>query len=293
MAVPNNERKSVNLIWDSTIASSDQFKESMLPDSAINKLYDPLIYRIALRTMHELYIADVAEALDSIIFNGWVTTTDLGTGHRSPICILSVQSQKEEFKKINLRDVDPKTCFKKLKGISSSKLHGMAAIPPILTMSREDSRFVQAHDVAHLIDDSVNIAAMDWQEFEHLIREIFEKEFSDGGGEVKITQASRDRGVGAIAFDPDPIKGGKIVIQAKRYTNTVEVAAVRDLYGTVINEGAMKGILVTTSDYGPDAYSFAQGKPLSLISGGNLLAMLAKHGHKAKIDLEEAKTILS
>jgi len=45
------------------------------------------------------------------------------------------------------------------------------------------------------------------------VQEIFEKEFSHGGGQVKITQASRDGGVDAIAFDPDPIRGGKIVIQ--------------------------------------------------------------------------------
>jgi restriction system protein len=169
----------------------------------------------------------------------------------------------------------------------------MAAVAPIITINREDSRFVQAHDVAHLVDDSVNIAAMDWQEFEHLIREIFEKEFSSGGGEVKITRASRDRGVDAIAFDPDPIRGGKIVIQAKRYTNSVDVAAVRDLYGTVHNEGATKGILVTTSDYGPDAYAFAKDKPLTLLNGSNLLHLLEKHGHKAKIDLAEAKTMMS
>lgn len=275
------------------IITSDSFKETLLPDSTINKLYDPLLYRISLRTMHEIYATDVAEAIDSIVFNGWVTTTDLGTGHMITSCILSVQSQKEEFKKLNLRDVDPKACFKKLKGISSSKLHGMAAVAPIMTINREDSRFIQAHNVAHLIDDSVNIAAMDWQEFEHLIREIFEKEFSSGGGEVKITQASRDRGVDAIAIDPDPIRGGRIVIQAKRYTNTVDLSAVRDLWGTVMNEGAMKGILVTTSDYGPDAYAFTKDKPLTLLSGGNLLAMLAKHGHKAKIDLAEAKMMMS
>jgi restriction system protein len=275
------------------IASSDTFKETMLSDSAINKLYDPLIYQITLRTIYELYATDAAGAIDSIVFNGCVTTTDLGTGHRSSICIISVQSQKEEFSKLNLREVDPKACFKKLKGVGSSKLHGMAAVAPIVTINREDSRFVKAHDVAHLIDDSVNIAAMDWQEFEHLIREIFEKEFSKGGGEVKITRASRDRGVDAIAFDPDPIRGGKIVIQAKRYTNSVDVAAVRDLYGTVVNEGATKGILVTTSDYGPDAYAFAKDKPLTLLNGSNLLHLLGKHGHKAKIDLAAAKIIMS
>ena len=83
------------------------------------------------------------------------------------------------------------------------------------------------------------------------------------------------------------------MIQAKRYTNTVGVSSVRDLYGTVLNEGASKGILVTTADYGPDAYEFAKGKPLVLLSGANLLHLLEKHGHKAKIDLKEAKRILA
>jgi restriction system protein len=133
---------------------------------------------------------------------------------------------------------------------------------------------------------------MDWEDFEHLIRELFEQEFTQTGGEVKVTQASRDGGVDAVAFDPDPIRGGKIVIQAKRYTNTVGVSAVRDLYGTVMNEGATKGILVTTSEYGPDAYEFARGKPLTLLSGGNLLSLLEKHGHKAKIDLVDARRIM-
>jgi restriction system protein len=145
--------------------------------------------------------------------------------------------------------------------------------------------------VANELDTSTNLAAIDWEDFEHLIRELFEKEFSSNGGEVKVTQASRDGGVDAIAFDPDPIRGGKIVIQAKRYTNIVGVAAVRDLYGTVVNEGATKGILVTTSDYGPDAYEFARNKPITLMNGSHLLYLLEKHGHKARIDLQEAKLL--
>ena len=81
----------------------------------------------------------------------------------------------------------------------------------------------------------------------------------------------------------------KIVIQAKRYTNTVGVSAVRDLYGTLMNEGANKGILVTTSDYGPDSYDFAKDKPITLLNGGNLLSLLEKHGTKAVIDIKAAK----
>ncbi len=133
---------------------------------------------------------------------------------------------------------------------------------------------------------------MDWLDFEDLIRELFEKEFSKNEGEVKITQASRDGGVDAIAFDPDPIRGGKIVIQAKRYANTVGVAAMRHLFGTVHKEGATKGILVTTSDYGPDAYEFIEGKPLTLLSGSELLYLLGEHGYRAKTDVKEAKKLL-
>lgn len=87
----------------------------------------------------------------------------------------------------------------------------------------------------------------------------------------------------------NPIRGGKIVVQAKRYTNTVGVSAVRDLYGTLQHEGAMKGILITTSNYGSDAYEFAKGKPITLMNGGNLIHLLERHGTKARIDLREAK----
>jgi hypothetical protein len=79
---------------------------------------------------------------------------------------------------------------------------------------------------------------------------------------------------------------------AKRYTKPVDVAAVRDLYGTVMNEGANRGSLITTSSYGPDAYEFAKNKPLSLVDGPNLLLMLQRHGKKFRLDLAEARRLL-
>jgi restriction system protein len=75
-----------------------------------------------------------------------------------------------------------------------------------------------------------------------------------------------------------------VIIQAKRYKNTVGVSAVRDLFGTLQNEGASKGILVTTSGYGKAAFEFAMGKPLELLEGSHLLYLLEHHaGIKAKI----------
>jgi len=271
------------------VKSRNELIERHISQAEHEKLYDNLLYQIALRTIYEVLKADIAEAVEAVIFNGWVRSIDRSTGKEINPCVMSLQCKRSDFLSLNLANIDPKSCFKFLKGIGSSKLFQLAAIAPILQSQQTDKRFVQSYAVVDTLEDSYNLATMDWEDFEHLIRELFEKEFVNKGCEVKVTRASRDGGVDAIIFDPDPIHGGKIVIQAKRYTNPVGVSAVRDLYGTVLNEGANKGILVTTSDFGPDSYSFANGKPIVLFNGGNLLMLLEKHGHKAKIDLKEIK----
>jgi restriction system protein len=274
------------------ISNRKEFQEVPISDAEFKRLYEEVLYQICLRTLYELFHSDDVNVIKNIVFNGWVQAIDKATGANTHPCIMTVQANKAEFLALNLNQVDLKTCFRSMKGISGSKLIDFTPVRPSLSLNHEDPRFVGAYAVAESLSDKTNLAAMDWLDFENLIRELFEKEFSKSGGEVKITQASRDGGVDAIAFDPDPLRGGKIVIQAKRYTNTVGVAAVRDLYGTVHNEGATKGILVTTSTYGPDAYEFARGKPLTLLSGSELLYLLGKHGYQAKIDLKEAKKVL-
>ena len=75
------------------------------------------------------------------------------------------------------------------------------------------------------------------------------------------------------------------MIQAKRYKSTFGVSAVRDLFQ---NEGASKGILVTTSGYGNASFDFAAGKPLELFDGSNLLHLLKEHADmEAKIEPPE------
>lgn len=249
-------------------------------------------YKIVIRSLHELFASNNLSEIESIVFNGCVKSLDASTGHESEKCIMSIMVQRFDFESLNLSRIDAKLCFNRLKGISAHDLSTLTPIPPILQMSRTDKRFVEPHEIISVIDPDYNIAAMDWRDFENLIRDLFEKEFAAIDSEVKITRASRDGGVDAIVYDSDPIRGGKIIIQAKRYTNTVGVSAVRDLYGTVLNEGATKGILITTSDYGSDSYKFAKDKPISLLNGGNLLHLLKKHGYHARIDISEAKKLI-
>jgi restriction system protein len=228
-----------------------------------------------------------------VAFNGHVTFIDKATGNERTEIILSLFAPMGELLHLHLPQIDPKAAFRALKGIAANNVLGYVPVPPILRYNTADKRIVEGKEVLSGLAEDENIAAMPWEDFEHLIRELFEKEFGANGIEVKVTHASRDSGVDAIAFDPDPIRGGKFVMQAKRYTRTVDVSAVRDLFGTVQNEGANRGILVTTSKYGPDSLEFARGKPLTLLNGANLLALLNKHGYRFSIDLDSARKIMN
>ncbi len=274
------------------VASTREMKETHISDREKKSNFDAVCYQICLRTIHELFEADENANIQKILFNGTTSYIDRTTGQDATACIMSVLVDREKFMSIDLGRIDPKACFKNLKGVSAASLAALAAIPPVIEMNRDDRRFIEGRNTIDAIDYATNLAAMDWGDFEHLVRELFEKEFASRGGEVKVTQSSSDGGVDAVAFDPDPITGGKFVIQAKRYTRTVGVSAVRDLFGTMQHEGASRGILVTTADYGPDAYKFASEKPITLLSGSNLLHLLEKHGYNAKIDIREARQIM-
>jgi restriction system protein len=275
------------------VQSRDEILEAELPEAAQRKLYDSAIYQVVIRSLHELFEADVVDAIALVAFNGMVEAIDPATGKPVRPCIVSVQAAKAEFAQLNLGAVEPKACFRKLKGVGSAQLHALAAVPPVVRFTKGDVRFVDGRAVLDGVKDGQNIACMDWSDFEHLVRDLFEREFASGEAEVKVTRSSRDGGVDAVIFDPDPIRGGKLIVQAKRYTNTVGVAAVRDLYGAMTAERASKGILVTTATFGSDSYEFAKDKPITLLDGANLLHLLQKHGVPARIDPREAKRVLS
>jgi restriction system protein len=251
----------------------------------IPKVHPAILLRIAF----ELFRNDASETIKLLVLNGWVNFDDPATGINRNAYTASLMLERHQVASINLRKIDPVAAFQNLNGKSAGRLIEIVPIEPTLALTRTDSRFVVAKEVLDNLDGAANLAAMDWQNFEHLIRELFQKEFAGHGAEVKITQASRDRGVDAIAFDPDPIHGGKYVIQAKCYTNTVDVSAVRDLCAVVRKEGASRGILVTTSTYGADAYVFANNEPVTLLNGAELLGLLRKHGYSFRIDLQEAR----
>lgn len=279
---PNDVPKVVSHKY---VSSRKAIEPVPMKPKEFDSLYDSLLHQIALLVLHTIFREVKHPSLKMAVVNGWVDGVDPATGNSTVSCILSVQAERSAFEAINLERVDPKECVRSLKGLVAGSLAQLAPVRPIMQLDQNDSRFVESREILADLNSTDNLATMDWADFEHLVRELFAKVFSADGAKVEVTQASRDGGVDAIAFDPDPIRGGKFVIQAKRYNRVVPVSAVRDLYGTMINEGAVKGILVTTSYFGSDSRDFVKDKPITLIDGSNLVYMFSQYGYKVRIDL--------
>ena len=262
------------------VRAKDEVTETMRPLAQRKTLYPSVIAQVTLRTLKELFKADRAGYLETIVFNGYVATIDKGTGQPLRTCLVTLRTSRDIFTQLELSRVDPLACLKVLNASVSKSPAELAPVRPVLEFNMVNSRFIVETDVLSGLDQRPNLMDLTPSEFESLITNLFQKM----GLETRLTQASCDGGVDCVAFDPRPIFGEKVVIQAKRYKHTVGVSAVRDLFGTVQNEGASKGILVTTSGYRKASFKFADGKPLELLGGNNLLYLLKEYaGVEARI----------
>ncbi|MBQ0846824.1 restriction endonuclease [Streptomyces sp. BH-SS-21] len=257
------------------VAGTDQDKESPRPVSQRRALYRDVLAQCMLLVLHELFAADELGALEAVTLNGFVDGHDPTTGRPGQIFLATVMAARSSFRELHLAQVEAGSCL-------SDALRGqLSARPDQLTPVRTGRRpqDVGNRVVAHGGDEEPDLYAMDPIAFENLVAELFRAM----GMQAVTTQRSGDGGVDVDALDPAPIRGGKIVVQVKRYRNTVPPTAVRDLYGTVQDAGANKGVLVTTSGFGPGSHTFANGKPLELVSGPQLVDLLHRHGLRGRL----------
>lgn len=265
------------------VRARDHLEEKPRKATECKALYQDVVAAVALRTIHELLESDRPGFIQVVTFNGFVQGIDRSTGKDVRPCLISVRTTRERFDGIDLARVDKRVCLRGLGAQVSPSAYEIQPVKPIVEFDMLDRRFVAQSEVLAELDARPNLMDLNPFEFENLVGNLF----SQMGLETKLTRSSRDGGVDVVAFDTRPILGGKVVIQAKRYRHTVTVSAVRDLYGTMQHEGANKGILVTTSGFGPDAFDFAKDKPIELLDGGKLLYLLEQVGVKARIIFPE------
>jgi restriction system protein len=252
------------------------------PATEIHRLYLSVISQVALRTLREVFTVTPEDMISTVVFNGLVNTIDPRTGIAVQPHFITLRATREQFAPLILDQpkFSPVQCVQKYFFADiSPHPEELIAVDPVMPFSMADPRIIEPIDVLSTIDQRPNLLELKPAAFEAFIQNLFTKE----GLDVKLFRPGGDGGIDCMAYDPDPIRGGKIAIQAKLYTRTVAPTHVRDLWGTVQHEGALKGIMVTTSGFGPDSYKFAAGKPLSLVDGTGLLALCQKHGIPARI----------
>nr|WP_255682909.1 restriction endonuclease [Dyella sp. 2HG41-7] len=109
---------------------------------------------------------------------------------------------------------------------------------------------------------------MDWRQFETLVGEAFRRQ----GYKVKeVGFSGADGGIDLI-LQKD---GATTLVQCKRWrTKWVDVRLVREMYGLLVHHRADALKIVAIGHYTDDAQRFVSGKPIELISGHALLAMV-------------------
>jgi len=223
-------------------------KDTIQPDPRkepeINRLYEKLIARVALRTLAEAFDAAPATLVAGIV--------------------------------LDEPELDPKACLRGyLNALISPHPYDLVAVPPVVQFDLRKFKFVEEMNVIAGLDSRPDLLALKPVEFEHLIRELFEAM----GMKSWVTQASRDEGVDGVAVNEDPIVGGLCIIQAKRYSKIVGLEAVHALAGVMEDKNAAKGVLVTTSWVGKASRDFAarNGSRIELIEGRHLKSLLREH----------------
>lgn len=261
------------------LPSTGQEKETARPVAQRRALYRDLLAQCVLLVVHELYAADEFGVLDSVVVNGFLDAHDPVTGLEAQLVLATVSAPRSTFSGLRLEQVSAIDCLVEgLRGQLSARPDQLAAVRA--GRRPEEVGAVVSHGGhAGGGEEEPDLFSMDPIAFENLVAELFRAM----GMQAVTTQRSGDGGVDVEALDPAPIRGGRIVVQVKRYRNTVAPTAVRDLYGTVQDRGANKGVLVTTATFGPTSYAFIEDKPLELVDGATLVELLHQHGLRGRL----------
>jgi len=104
------------------IKAKDEISESSRSARERRSLYTSVIAQTTLRTLREIFSADNAsQAVDTVVFNGYVSGIDRGTGQPARPCLVSVRASPDILASFDLRRVDPAACLHALHASLSKR----------------------------------------------------------------------------------------------------------------------------------------------------------------------------
>ncbi len=96
-----------------------------------------------------------------------------------------------------------------------------------------------------------NIDNLSPYEFEEMVAEMYR---CKGWSNVQVTQPSGDKGRDIIGFDR---KGRKIYVEVKKHQGKIGRPVIQKLHSIMVSQNVEKGIVITTSDFTPQAIAYA------------------------------------
>lgn len=120
------------------VAAQDEFTYVLVKPEERRLLFDLVLSSVAIRTLGELYMADAGNALDSIVFHGWIRSIVASTGREVNTCVASMQVDKKKFIEIDLPRVIPWICFTSLGGVTSARPRDVSPIRLTKDADKED-----------------------------------------------------------------------------------------------------------------------------------------------------------
>lgn len=116
--------------------------------------------------------------------------------------------------------------------------------------------------------DLESLRAMSWRELEQLVAEAYQRL---GYQVEENVQAGADGGV-----DLRLRRSGELTLAQCKHWRSQRVGApvVREQFGLLAHHRAVAVVIVTTGDFTAEARAFAQGKPIELVAGNELLSLV-------------------
>ena len=120
------------------VRTKSQFTEVYLSERETERLYEDALYQTCLRTVHEVFQADVAGAVERVGFNGRVRAVSKSTGNMATIYVMTLLVNRSDFSKANLGNVEPKSCFQGFGGRAAVKFSSLKPVTPIIRAEAQD-----------------------------------------------------------------------------------------------------------------------------------------------------------
>ena len=248
--------------------TKDEIKSIPMNEKERNSIYNQVVLSIALNTMDNLFKKDIDNNIDTIVFNGYIKDVDLATGRDISLYIISAMVDKAVFNEIDMSRIDKLKCLKEtMQGrvCINSNLR-LKEIFPICKCDYLNKSVIN--------NEGINLLEVDPFTLEDLVVILFR----NMGYDVVETKRTNDGGIDCILNNNDPIMGGKVIGQVKRYKNNIDIPKLREFESVLRNSDAMKGIFISTSNFSTQCEKFAADNNISLINGSLLVDYFNQHG---------------